>query len=527
MNEHELETVEETVETLEELVETVEETAEEAVEETEAPAEEQTYEYVPLGKVDSEPKEEKEPRTRKQKITGTVIIAVVAALAVAVAIAVGIVYFMPKNQSHHINAHGYDSWSIHYHTHEGDSSIHFHYLDEDGQDITVTPEEVNDLIDNTVASCGDMTLDNRSLQYFYDEEHIRIVSTYANYISYIMDPYSSMDSQICMMDEGVTQTWQKYLLDKAVYTFLTTSALYQDAQKNGYVMTDDQRSYVDGMIDLETQAMVYGFPDALSLVKVWMGPTATVESVSKYFEETATANFYAGYLAEQEEITEEELSAYYDANANVFQTQNILKSESNNINVRHILIQPEAAEDGTISEEALAAAEAEAQRILDEWKAGEATEASFGELAKTYSADTGSASMGGLYEDVYPGQMVTEFSDWCFDASRQPGDTDIVKTTFGYHIMYFVSQTDSSMWKEMCRQQLISEKISSIYEQALENYSHDVSYKDMILIDSSEATRPETGVTGVTTETTNTTNTTDTTTEVVEPSTEVEVVPAA
>jgi hypothetical protein len=36
--------------------------------------------------------------------------------------------------------------------------------------------------------------------------------------------------------------------------------------------------------------------------------------------------------------------------------------------------------------------------------------------------------------------MVQSFNDWCFDASRQAGDTDIVETNYGYHVMYFVGQ---------------------------------------------------------------------------------------
>ena len=35
------------------------------------------------------------------------------------------------------------------------------------------------------------------------------------------------------------------------------------------------------------------------------------------------------------------------------------------------------------------------------------------------------ASSGGLYTDIYRGQMVSEFEDWCFDPSRQAGDTGI------------------------------------------------------------------------------------------------------
>ena len=33
--------------------------------------------------------------------------------------------------------------------------------------------------------------------------------------------------------------------------------------------------------------------------------------------------------------------------------------------------------------------------------------------------------------------MADTFNDWCFDSSRQAGDTGIVETTYGYHVMYF------------------------------------------------------------------------------------------
>ena len=87
-------------------------------------------------------------------------------------------------------------------------------------------------------------------------------------------------------------------------------------------------------------------------------------------------------------------------------------------------------------------------------------EESFGELAATYSSDGGSSTNGGLYEDVHPGQMVTEFNDWCFDASRKPGDTGIVKTSYGYHVMYFVSQTDTYYYRTVAEQELRYEDYS-------------------------------------------------------------------
>ena len=67
----------------------------------------------------------------------------------------------------------------------------------------------------------------------------------------------------------------------------------------------------------------------------------------------------------------------------------------------------------------------------------------FAQLAEEHTADPGSASTGGLYEDIYPGQMVSAFNDWCFDESRQAGDSGIVQTDFGYHIMYFDSFSET------------------------------------------------------------------------------------
>ena len=37
--------------------------------------------------------------------------------------------------------------------------------------------------------------------------------------------------------------------------------------------------------------------------------------------------------------------------------------------------------------------------------------------------------------------MVTAFNDWCFDAARATGDTAIVETEYGCHVMYFVGNS--------------------------------------------------------------------------------------
>ena len=136
------------------------------------------------------------------------------------------------------------------------------------------------------------------------------------------------------------------------------------------------------------------------------------------------------------------------------------------INVRHILT---SFEGGTVDQTTgetkystveIAKAKDAAQAIYDEWLAGEATEESFAALANEYSTDPGSNTIGGLYENVYPNEMVAEFNDWCYDESRQPGDHAIIETDYGYHIMYFSGYSETNYRDYLITQELIAEDMA-------------------------------------------------------------------
>lgn len=485
--------------------EPVEEMAEEAEEILEETAQE-----IPEEEIEEEITEEpaavedaEEPKAKKKPPVAAIVVIAVLVVALIVAAVFAVRAFnnslkeedmtqslVEATAAHHTNAHSYPSWSIHFHTDEGTNNLHYSYLDENAAEISLTGDEVNTLLNEQVASCGEMTLDNRALQYYYNEGISTFYNQYYSYISYMMDTAAPLDSQIDNTMGDGTGTWQKTFLESGLTNFYTVAAMVQEAQKNGYTLSEDDQAYLDSLLDLETLSMYYGYPDAVTLLKDMIGPMATVESYQQYIKDTTLASYYTQSLADSIEITDEEIESYYAANESVFTSQNIQKIDQNVMNVRHILIQPEAAEDGTISDEAWAAAETEAQRILDEWKAGEATEATFGELAGTYSTDPGSSSMGGLYENVYPGQMVAEFNDWCFDEARQTGDTAIVKTSYGYHIMYYVSEGDYIYWKNMCEESILSEKVLELRDGILENYETAVDTGKIILLDSSVATTP-------------------------------------
>lgn len=121
--------------------------------------------------------------------------------------------------------------------------------------------------------------------------------------------------------------------------------------------------------------------------------------------------------------------------------------QENTNTVRHLLVRAgSGTADSTQAE--YDEAEKKAQSLLDEWKAGEKTEDSFAALVTANSDDTGSASSGGLISGITStSNYVEAFRDWATDPSRREGDTELVKTEYGWHVMYYVS-SDEPVWRQ-------------------------------------------------------------------------------
>ena len=134
-------------------------------------------------------------------------------------------------------------------------------------------------------------------------------------------------------------------------------------------------------------------------------------------------------------------------------------------NVRHILISftDNASSSSEATDEQKKAAKASADKIYKEWQSGAKTEDSFAALAKEKSKDTGSAADGGLISGITSSaNYVESFRNWAIDSSRKVGDTGIVESEYGYHIMYY-SGSDYA-WKSAIR----SAKASEDFEKQLD-----------------------------------------------------------
>ena len=67
----------------------------------------------------------------------------------------------------------------------------------------------------------------------------------------------------------------------------------------------------------------------------------------------------------------------------------------------------------------------------------------------------------------------------CICESRKPGDTGIVKTDHGYHIMYFSGSTPT--WEYETRSMVLSENTNKLLAEAQEKYPMDVNYKKIVI----------------------------------------------
>jgi hypothetical protein len=75
--------------------------------------------------------------------------------------------------------------------------------------------------------------------------------------------------------------------------------------------------------------------------------------------------------------------------------------------------------------------------------------------------------------------MVEPFEAWCFDESRQYGDTGLVKTTYGYHVMYYVGY--DLMWKEYARTDWLNDQTAEFLDKIVEEYPIEVTYGNITL----------------------------------------------
>ena len=252
-------------------------------------------------------------------------------------------------------------------------------------------------------------LNNVKLNYYYYDVYETFSSMYGDQLEAVIT---------YVLQDG--ETMEDFLVECAINEWANNVALKQMATKDNFILSTDEQAQIDSMISAINEAAVTaGFANSDAFIKSLYGKFSSSASYLEHYQDTTYAYMY------KMDYFNEKYDEYLD---------DLDGLDTFNYSVRHILFQPaDTSKDADWKD-----AENKANEIYQQWLKGEATEESFGELAKEHSSD-GSAVYGGLYEDIPEGYMVQPFNDWCLDKTRKPGDHGIVKTEFGYHIMYFVS----------------------------------------------------------------------------------------
>lgn len=334
-----------------------------------------------------------------------------------------------------------------------------------------------------VATVGGVDLNNGQLQVAYWMNVYDFLNNYGqNAIQSGLDYTKPLDKQNY---PGSSLTWQQYLLADTLDRWHSYQAMALLARDKGIKLAETFQKGLAEMRENMTQtAKENGYESLEAMIQSDMGPGCTFDDYYAYME-----TYYLGYMYYTDShtklnVSEEQVEAYFKKHESELAESKITKNSGDLVDIRQILIQPK---DGKANEndemifpeaawdEALVRAEA----ILADWEAGEKTEDSFVELAVEFS-DTGTAaSDGGMIEDIFEGYLTEELDKWCFEEGRKVGDCEIVKTMYGYHVVYFVEAEPE--WHRVCVEGVVSELAANIMEYAKEQYPATIDYKKIVL----------------------------------------------
>jgi parvulin-like peptidyl-prolyl isomerase len=271
--------------------------------------------------------------------------------------------------------------------------------------------------------------------------------------------YDSKQDSLTWSEDELEDYYQSLNGDKDLFTFdmyyvsaetVETTVTGEDGTESTE-MTADDTSRAEAKSTADAIVAAYKDGDDIDDLQerfeaAVLSQTGNLPTSRSGYSGSGLSSAYADWMKADRKAGDVEVFADAEEDPAGYTVVMFLEREDNHyptVNVRHILVKAEADEDGNYSDEAKAAAQKRAEEILAEYEAGPKTEESFAALAEEYSEDTGSNTNGGLYENVYRGQMVKEFEDFCF-AEHKPGDTGIVYgesgSYAGYHVMYYVGE---------------------------------------------------------------------------------------
>lgn len=362
-----------------------------------------------------------------------------------------------------------------------------------GEDLPVT-EDLGTPVTaapDTAVTIGQHKLTAIAFNYYYRDAVDEFYNDWAN--SYIygedvadFDPTLPLNEQYYDAEKDIT--WADHLVQEALAVAKEDYVLWDLANTEGFRLNEEQQAALDYQRTvLSENALLYGYGDTDSFLSAYYGPEFNERNFMAYVERQMIAEAYANAHRESLHYSEDILTAHDTGSYEPYPMGN----------VRHLLVTFEStAQDETGStvytDEDKANTKKQAEEYLALWKSGAADELSFSQLVKEYS-DDGYAETGGLYENIHPeSNYVDNFKNWATDPARKAGDTDIIETEYGYHVMYFTG------WSELnYRDYMITEALRDADQKAwLQEILKDVETEVLDYSDLELDRILDTGITG-------------------------------
>ena len=319
----------------------------------------------------------------------------------------------------------------------------------------------------TAVTIGDHEYTNADFQYYYTSAYSSFANNYGDYLSLFFDSSQDLDDQafnstyITMMGgtvpEGVDEnsSWKDYFKAVALQNMVEVTALYDEAVKAGYELTEEQQTELDEAVaSFDSAATMYGLSDAEAFVSFYYGKGNSVKSVSELMRMGYIASGYAQEKFDSFEYTQEELDAYYDEHADELDafTFSYYLVSAEKVETTETVTDEETGEETeetteAVTDETMAEAKETAERILEAAENGLEQQAmSFAEAVTEVMGEDASATEYENTLGVYSVSYVADpVSEWVVDAARAEGDMTVIESEgSGYYVVYYGGRSDNS-----------------------------------------------------------------------------------
>lgn len=170
---------------------------------------------------------------------------------------------------------------------------------------------------DAVLICGDRTLDNTELAYYYWSEFFYFSEAYGAYLDGTVDFSRPLEEQ--PYDE--TRSWQQYLLEETLTTVRDNLAMVQQAGEEGFALPEEyDTTYQQLLVSFASAAVSGGYASTEAYLQASYGRGAAEESFAAYLYDVHLAAAYADAILEQCLPTEDECREYFAGHQAEYET---------------------------------------------------------------------------------------------------------------------------------------------------------------------------------------------------------------